>query len=315
MILKKSFLFIIIFFLLKNVVLAQHEFSFYTGGGLSTLNYSTIAGKQKNGLGYNFGIGYGYQPTNLRFGAFTGVGISMHHSSFSLNITDTIRRIAHDDYEDVDFLFSSYLYGHKENQSQMFLTVPLMVKYLFEPYKTLRSQRVIYGAAGVKVGLPLSGRYHVNIDSIRNTGYYHYPEEYEYTDQRFRGFGTFRGMTYNDKLDFNIALSLSLEGGLKFITNKRYMHQKERLTIYTALFFDFGLNNIYKTRTGETQLFIDYNSTYHQQAFSVNGVIDSQYALDKNAEPKPFTEKVRPIAVGIKVTFALEKIQPFAVLD
>lgn len=41
-------------------VKAQHEFSVYGGGCLSTLRYKTNIGDQKNGFGGTLGLGYRY---------------------------------------------------------------------------------------------------------------------------------------------------------------------------------------------------------------------------------------------------------------
>ena len=288
------------FFFWKNVVLAQHEFSIYGGGGISTLNYSTTVGKQNNSTGYNFGFNYGYQPVTSNWSALTGIGFSMHNSSFNLNISDFYTNTyVYDIDEEVDFLFSSYLNGHKEDQNKIFLNVPFMAKYVFDMKKSSLSKHFFYTAGGVKVGIPLGGRYHIKIDNIRNTGYYE-KEDYEYTTQTFRGFGTFNNKTFNGRLDFDVALFLSFEVGMKFLTTKTYIHHTERLTIYTGLFLDYGLNNIHKTKG--THSIIEYN-TVDQQNFIMNSVLNSQYMPDKS-----FTSIVKPIAAGIKITLSLEKI-------
>jgi len=307
---KKSIITVLMFFFLKNIVLAQHEFSFYSGGGLSTLNYNTEIGKQKNGLGYNLGFGYCFQPYKSQFGALSGIGLSMFYSDFKLNISDfSVSRYVYDMDEEVDFIFSSYLNGYRENQKKIFLTIPFMVKYIMELNKISNNKHNLYATGGVKIGIPLGGQYLVKIDNIRNTGYYE-KEDYEYETQTFRGFGTFNDKIFHGNLDLNIALLFSFEAGMKFTTNRRYLHQTERLTIYTGLFIDYGLNNIYKTNG--TYSFVEYDDNSLQN-FNMRSVIYSQYTPDKDTPAKPFTDKITPIAVGIKLTVSFERVPPYAI--
>ena len=277
MTMKRIILTIIFLSLWGLAGLAQHEFSVYSGGGLSALNYGVTVGKQKNGFGGQFGLGYHYFFAP-QWGALTGIEFSMYNARFNSDNMST-RSIARDTDENVDFEFRSALSGYKEKQGATLLQIPFMGQY------QTTGERRFYAAAGFKLGIPLGGKYSSTIANIKNSGYYAEPEDYEYDTQEFRGFGSFANRTGKGDMSLKAAFFLSLETGMKLTLS-------EKLSLYAGAYFDYGLNNIRKT---ETLPLVEYNN-HHPPSFTTNSVLSTT-----------FTNKINMMAVGIKVRLALVK--------
>lgn len=95
-------------------------------------------------------------------------------------------------------------------------------------------------------------------------------------------------------MDLKVAYIAAFELGMKW-------NLKNNQSIYTAAYFDYGLNNVHKDSNKD---FIKYNSV-NPRDFETNTIMRSQYV--QNREVKEFTNNVKPIAVGLKVRFPLVK--------
>ena len=276
----------VIFAILSAVtVSAQHEFSVYAGGGLSSLNYQIDAGTQKGGLGAHFGLGYRYE-LDRNWGVLTGIGMGIFNSTFTSTEEFTSENQATDNFNanaPVLFTYKSVVRGYEEKQVASLLQIPLMAQYVYN-FSTMDA----FVNAGLKFGLPLSGNYSSNVKQITNTGVY--PNEYEYSVQQFRGFGVYNDKPYNGDLNFKLAVMFSIEAGTKFELGND-------LSLYVGAFVDIGLNNIHKSVAPHFVEYVEYLD--HVADFRLNSVIHSQY--------ENFTEKIVPVAAGIKLALAIQR--------
>ncbi len=263
----------------------KHEISLYGAGSLSALNYKTTIGEQKPGLGGKAGLGY-HIFFNKHWGLGTGVELAFYNAKYKFNSLAT-SYMANDGVE--TFEFRSTASNYSETQNAMMLQIPLMLQ--FQTGKTHQ----FYAAAGGKVAFPLNATYKSSGATIRNSGYYPY-EDYEYTTQEFRGFGTFSGRAANGDMDFKTAFFVSAEAGMKWKLT-------EQLHLYTGVYLDYGLNNICE-ETNAAQPFITYNSESPRD-FAANSILTSEYS--QNGVSQHFTDKLTPIAAGLtlRLSFGL----------
>ena len=275
-------LLIVLFILLGKVdIFAQekHEFSFYGGGGLSTLDYKATVGEQKSGSGGNFGLGYTFFFTP-NWGLGTGVEFSSYKAGLDMdnagNLSVSYMTV---DMEGISFEFRSVVNAYEEKQRTGFLQIPLMLQFQTD------GRRQFYAAAGGKAGIPLNGKYRTTV-SLSNSGYYAH-ENSLYDTQEFMGFGHFAGKKYEGELDFKTAYFLSVESGVKW-------RLCDKLSFYAGAYLDYGLNNINTAKDQAAGLrphFVEYNRA-NPPAFAVNSAISA------------FTGKMTPKSAGIKLRLA-----------
>lgn len=259
----------------------RHELSVWGGGGLSTLNYSTEIGDSKLRGGGSFGLGYNY-GFNDRWSINTGLEFSFYNSK--VNGSEFSDRYDTNDGE-YDFQLRSDVVGYIEKQKAIYLNIPIMAQY-----ELPLSDHKFYASGGFKVGLPISGKYKVDRGIIYNHGYY--PDrDIIYSDQKFKGFGTFSRAGFEDDLDLKLACMVSLEAGMKW-------KLPNSLSLYTGAYFDYGLNDIKKDAD---KRLIGYDPAY-DESFTVNSIISSQYL--KEGQSTNITDKVIPMSAGIKIRLA-----------
>ncbi|MCL2413809.1 MAG: OmpA family protein [Bacteroidales bacterium] len=289
---KRSFIKITIIAILSLLVsrgfsaerCSRHEFSVYGGGGLSTLNYKVNFGTQRMNLGGHFGFGYRYFfSPNWALG--TSVELEFYRTRFDMD--NLSFRFMTTDMQGVEFEFRSIVSNFEERQRAMLLQIPLMLQ--FQTNKPGR-QHQFYAAVGGKIGIPVRGRYNSTAD-FRNAGYFSY-ENSLYDTQEFMGFGNFPNRRSQGSLNFKTSFFLSAETGIKWRLNDRH-------SLYTGLYIDYGLNNIARAASTRPTL-IEYNKA-NPRAFVVNSIINSQYTPMGSNTAQVFTDKIRPIAIGIKM--------------
>ena len=297
---KRSFIKIIIIAILPLLVSGglfaqhqhQHELSIYGGGGLSSLNYESTFGDQKNGLGGQFGLGYHFFFAP-KWALGTGVEFACYNAKFNMNNLE-IRRYPTIDSEGESFEFRSTVRNYKEKQRATMLQIPLM---LYHQSKPTESRLQYFGAVGAKYGIAMNGKYN-NTASISNAGYYAY-EDALYDTQEFMGFGDFPNRKSNGGLDFINTFLLSVEAGVKWRLNESW-------SLYAGVYLDYGLNNIMeKQNVTSLPSLVAYNSA-NPSAFAVNSIVQSQYTQGGGAA-QAFTNKITPIALGIKLRLAFGK--------
>ena len=279
---KRVIIQIVVLALFPFVGQAQHELSVYGGGGLSGLNYKTSVGDQKTGFGGQSGLGY-----RFFFTYHLGVGTGIEYATYGAKFNADKFNAGHSttDTEGVEFDFRSVVSGYSEKQRVACLQIPVTLQY-----QTVGEHKY-YVAGGFKVGLPLNARYNSTASSLQNTGYYA-EEVYEYATQQFMGFGAFNDRESQGDLSFNTVFFLSLETGVKFKLNPE-------LSLYVGAYLDYAL---YNTLEKPSSSLVMYNSSKPTD-FALNSVIRSQHT--QNGGAASFTEKITPIAAGVKVILAL----------
>jgi cell division septation protein DedD len=264
-----------------------HEFSLHVGGGLSTLRYEPTLGEQSNNFNKQFGAGYAFF-VSPRFGFATGLELAFYSADFELKKLRMAYK-AEDLEEGVDFEFRSNLSNYTEEQNAVMLQIPVMLQF--------QTEMGFYLMAGVKFALPLSGGSSGKGD-LMNSGYYEDPEKWEYTEQGFRGFGSFKNKKTENHENFESSIFASMEMGMKW----RF---EDGLSLYAGAYFDYGLGNILKKKDlEELPRMVEYNSA-NPQNFGMNGIFDSQW--EQNKAPQAFVTKIMPMAIGIKVKLSLSQ--------
>ena len=263
----------------------RHEFSISTGGGFSKMNFMEIAGEKNFGFSGNFGLGYHFFFTT-EFGIGTGAELALYNTNFKMNKYD-VNSMAIDIVGD-DFEFRSTISGYSENERVTLLKIPLMLQI------QSGGKQQYYMAVGGKVGFPLNGKFNSTISSLYNSGYYEY-ENSIYDSQEFLGFGKFINKKYEGDLTFKTTFFISIEAGLK-------SRISEKSFLYFGAYLDYGLNNIIDAPT-EPSPFAEYNVD-NKPPFKVNSVLISQYGLGNDTSPQLFADKVKPMAMGLKMRLA-----------
>jgi len=268
-------------------VMAQqnvHAFSIEGGGGLSTLVYQLSSGDRNVGLGGDFGLGYTFYRSNERvtatgrifrknWGIYTGVGLGTYHAKSKLGQDMLIT-----DYQtDIDvhqFEFHTSFPKYDETQSVLSVIIPVMAQYQYGQY---------YFMGGFKYVIPINAKYGSKDVTLTNEAYY---KEFKtkVDDLKFVGCGEFEHQDYKGKLDLGSSMLLALEGGVR-------MRLSKQISLFTGVYFDYGLSNAYK---GNPQWFIKYDDQ-NPADFSTNSVLSLT------------ADKVRLMAAGLKLRLTFER--------
>lgn len=208
--------------------LEAQELTFKVSGGLSGLNYDGVLVDEALGFGAGLGVGY-TQFLNSNWGILTG--LDLQYSSNSLSVQDQ----TFTNYE-VDSRTSAFEYrvntqGYKEKQDFISLAIPVFLQY-----RTVFSSKTTgYVNFGGKLLLP--GKQHIDAqaNTLALSGYY--PDSnLEIDDLPNHGFGSLTNWSDKTEVSLKTAVLLSVETGLAF----KFKEQ----TLYTGLYFDYGLNNM-----------------------------------------------------------------------
>ena len=283
---KRFIIIIVLFFAVSRLyVCAQeaptHEFSAFTGFGLSPLRYQLSQGDRSGGIGGDFGVGYTWYRTNVRvtgtgkvfnerWGIFTGLGLGLYNAKANLDNEKKVTGELEDSEKDI-FDLTTTLSRYKETQKATYLNIPVMAQFQLERY---------YLLGGFKFGIPLGGKYKSKDATLYNVAYY--PKyENELKAPKTQGLGTFDQKDSNGKLKYGVALMFSLEGGVNWRINRNF-------SLYSGLYFDVGLINVAKNKQKQFVEF-DYKTA---DVFTTNSVMSA------------FTDKVNIMAVGVKARLA-----------
>lgn len=250
----------------------KSEVSVYLGAGSSSLKYDLDeSGDVSSKVGPLFGVGYTYKLTS-QWGIVSGLEVATYKTEVSSQELKA-QYITQDNYGN-DLEWRLRLQNLKENHSATYLNIPIMAQF------TPGDNSKFYTNIGVKVGIPISGKYEASHTKLIASGYY--PEtNVVYPDIDFRGFGEFNGSTTKGDLDFGIAFSLAAECGLKWKLSNS-------MNLYTGGYIDYGLNSIIKDN-GEKNI-IPYKKD-DPTNFEYNSLMSNSLIIDK----------VTPLAFGLKV--------------
>ena len=276
----KRLILIVALFTVSNLYVSaqgSQEFSVYVGGGFSPLSYTLSLdkfsqGERSGGLGGDFGVGYTYFIADT-WGIHSGVGIGFYNAKTEVGVGETVSKNLIDDEGD-SFELRSTISGYNETQNTMFLTIPVMAHFIL--------MDKFYTKAGIKAAIPLNCKYSSNDLKITNEGYY---PQFNNTinDAKYAGFGQFDIKDSKGNLELGFTVMLALEAGMRF-------NISETLSLYTGLYFDYGLNNSLKKSSTDT--FVSYNIN-DPENFSTNSVLTE------------YTDKANIMAVGVKVRVAM----------
>ena len=111
-----------------------------------------------------------------------------------------------------------------------------------------------------------------------------------YEEFVIHGFDTYSDVKSAKILDFGIALSGSLETGLKWRVNNG-------MALYTGIFLDYGLNDVRKG--SPTRESIVYHEYIENGAYTFNSILHSQN------NGIPMSGKVKPLAVGVRLRLSM----------
>ncbi len=280
-------------FLSINGIVAQeqskHEFSVSGGLGLSTLKFDVNNGDHKSKIGGSISLGYGYF-INDNWSINTGLEITNYNSDANLNtFTDSFKAT---DTEG-EFTFNTSAANYKEEQRSVFLNIPVMGQF----QTPVMDNHKFYIAAGGKIGIPVSSSYKTSGASFGTSGTFtDGGGSVTIDDQKGLGFYKFTGKKVDEDLKLKTAFMLSLETGMKW-------QLPSAMSLYTGVYFDYGLNDI---RNSDKNLkFMTYQSPDQgilAEDFKLNSVLQSQYT--ENGQTRSMTDKVVPMALGLKVRLA-----------
>jgi outer membrane protein OmpA-like peptidoglycan-associated protein len=255
----------------------RHEISINGGVGLSSLQYDPSTGKHKIGFGGQAGLGYTFF-FSPHWGLRTGAEIAFYQAKTNLlDFTDSYNVTgvtAADNYT-----YTYKLNKYSESQKALYVNIPLMLQY-----QTGGKQK-FFLAFGAKVGFPVKATAQTNDYSLTAEGYYP-AEGRTYYDLPQYGFGTFDYKGSKTDLDFSLNLMASAEIGAKWKIGKKN-------ALYTGIYADYGFRNIQKTND---KVFVQNAGVGSNP--SISPIVESQHA------GKAFTDKIAPLAVGLKIRFA-----------
>lgn len=168
----------------------------------------------------------------------------------------------------------------------MYINIPLMLQFQHgEKNKWFMS-------AGVKIGIPVSGKYKSSASEIINKGYFYDTGNWGGESQEFMGFGTYANYKNDEDIDFNVVCLFSAELGMKWgLTDK--------MSLYTGAYFDYGLNDIVKG--GHDRSFTKLVETQDGIKTLNNSILNSSIGYSNNTFTQELTERVVPMAVGLKL--------------
>ena len=237
-----------------------HEFSASLTGGVSSLAYKLDdVGSCSAGFGGGVEAGYIYN-FNERWGALTGVGLSIYSSRMSLN--DYSEQYPSIDENRHDFEFSYSLSGYGETQLATMLYIPLMARYI----APIGAGRVKYVAAGgVKVMFPVSTSVETVISpgTLTTSGYYDYDRR-RYENLPHHGFvNGAKVAPLRKNIDLSVIPTLSLETGIRFLSGDN--------NIDLRVYFDHSLTNIRKSGDGHI---VEYQPSNPSQ-FNYHSVVNT----------------------------------------
>ncbi|MCW3786284.1 outer membrane beta-barrel protein [Plebeiibacterium sediminum] len=258
----------------------KHEVNFNLGAASSSMKFDMDDHAQTaSKIAPVFGIGYTYK-INTQWGFVTGLELATYKSEIKIKELKD-HYLTQDNYSN-DFVWNLKLNNYQENQDAFYLNIPLQIQFSPEKLKNL------YTNIGLKIGIPLSGKFESNNNSLVTSGYY--PEtNAEYTDLNFRGFGEFDGSTSKGDIDFGVAIMLSVECGKKWkLSNST--------KLYAGGYLDYGLNNILKTQGAGKIIEYDRDNPTNLRNNSISG---SEHT--KAETTAPMVNNVVPQSIGIKI--------------
>jgi len=258
-----------------------HEYSIYGSTGLSTISYKLSSGDRSGGFGGDFGIGYtiffnASGGAVYQLGLHTGIGLGIYNATTKVDgITfvtpGLVDNDTHLDMKYRKFDLHTTLSDYEEKQTITSLIIPIMAMFTVDRF---------YAFGGFKFGFPLGSKFQTEGATLTNVAHYTEIDNWARV-QSLSGYGPFNDKDVSGTMEIGVSTLLSFEGGMLFRLSNSFL-------LYTGVFFDYGLNNV----SQGDNYFINYD-TNSPTDFSTNSVL----SVD--------TQKVKPMAVGVKLRLAM----------
>ncbi len=249
---------------------SKHELSVAGFGGLSTLKNPLLSNK----MGGGFSAGYSYR-FNEKWALCSGIEFAFYGAAYNATTLNESYPVASpiDNPQpgfDNAFTFHADYTGYEEKLSALYLQIPVMAQYAYPLGKNF-----LYGAAGIKIGIPLTATYKAGAQSLSTWGHSNYTGQ-DYTNEY--GFGSSGNPSHNGNMETGPSAALAIEAGMKWILN-------EKFSLYSGFYFDYGLNNVNKMEDGTHSTIYNYPADY-----TYNSAV---------------TGKMNLLAAGIKIKIAM----------
>lgn len=160
--------------------------------------------------------------------------------------------------------------GLEEKWTLTMLNIPLMVEF------NSSGKHLFYGAAGIKLGLPLSVSSHLTYNTMTTIGQSDFTNQ-EYRDMPDHGFSTYRDGTIDNEPDLSLSYIAALQAGILW-------QLAPNMKLITGFYLDYGLNKMWNN---ESEMFTYSASGNHQ----LNSIVKSYSSLSYGVE------------LGIRVSF------------
>ena len=260
----------------------KHEISVYAASGLSTLQYNLNGGARDNRIGGGAGLSYGFF-FNDYWGITTGGEIAYHFAKAKMEPFSGSVFVS-----DKPYTYNYNVNNYYENQEFIVVNIPLMLQYqaplLFEDH-------FCYAAIGAKIGIPWHLKYKTSGATYTTTGVSHLDNSIIESPES-EGLGTFTEKRNDRYVDYKKSYMLSAELGMKWSLSRFFF-------LYTGIYCDYGLNDII---SNPNRSFVSYN---RQSPATINhrSILESSYGRIPEGEIVNFTNKVAPLALGLKFKF------------
>ena len=259
---------------------SQNEFTVSLGAGSSALKYKINNENSKSGFGWQFGAGYSHYFSKS-IGISLGLEAAMFGSSLNMKNISFEQQIQTPPGLYGSFLLKTNYDGLEEKQTAIMFQVPVMLQFQFP----VSEKSFFFLGTGVKIGFPVSSKWNQDISTVSTSGYSDYTNQ-QYIDMPNHGFSTYSGLNPSGILELKSAVSLALEGGLKFNIG-------ERKYLYTGLFLDYGLNDIYKAPATSTSML-----TY-------NDASPADHTFNSAMTSNLLSGGIKPFAIGVKIRIGI----------
>lgn len=288
---KKSAVLLLSFLFISNAAYSEekprNELSIWGQGGFSSLYYNMSEGSFRMGGGLGGGLGY-TAFFSKHWGFTFGAEVMSYRGKAKLD--DFSDSYDYTDSTEGLFVFNYNYKNYEEVQKALYLNIPLMFQYQGN------GKHKFFFAIGGKIGIPLSGSFKSSADELKTSGTFDY-EGVIYENIGVHDFSTYQ-MVKSDDLKLKVAGMLSAETGIKWRLG-------ERMSLYTGVFVDYGLNNVNKEKQ-ENHL-LEYTgdpATPNNSTMDYYSVLNSYYTNSKGNK-ETFTDRVVPFSFGLKARLTL----------
>lgn len=249
----------------------KHELSVNAFGGLQTLNYKlNNGGKAGMSFGGGGGIGYAYN-FSPKWSVASGIDVSLYNGSIEYATFNGV-------YKWQNSYFEYANTNYKENQSALFLEIPVLARY---------SINALRFSGGLKFGFPMSAKYTASAEGHTTGDVY---IDYDGQTYNFSYLGAQEVSEQSGKFDISTAVQLYLEAAYRLA-----LSEKNGLSF--GLYFSYGLNSIQSKNDGDLV-------TYSTDAADLSGALP-KYTYNSSMLNTGNVSSIRPMAIGIKVRFDL----------